>query len=83
MYKELDKYRTGQKIKSKATLSKIGGGSELVEWEYDEYRAQMGDLIEDFIKHKTKPFWMRKINHSHVTKLYKNFLNEVEISIGL
>jgi hypothetical protein len=70
MYKELEKYRTG--IKVPATI-----GSNL---KLDEYTAQYGDLINDFIAHKNKPFWRRKYYHSHLTEIYLEMLNKFSIT---
>lgn len=83
MYRELKKYKTGDKIKGTAKLVKFEGGYKIIDYEYDEYRGKLGDIIEDFIKHEKKPWWRRGIEHDHVRRLYKKFLNEVEITIGL
>jgi UDP-glucose 4-epimerase len=48
----------------------------------DEYTADLGDLLNDFIEHKTKPFWKRKYYHKHLTKLYLQMLNKVSITHG-
>ena len=77
MYKELEKYQTGKKLLIFDTVSGHG------EINVDEYSAGLGDLINDFIRHKTKPFWLRKYYHTHLTELYLQMLNKVSITHGL
>lgn len=79
MYKELEKFATGKKVKG---ISVLPDGQE-VKIYYDEYVANLGDLMEDFIKHQAKPFWKKKYYHNHLTKLYKDMLNKIEIMHGL
>ena len=67
MYKELEKYKTGEKINK----------------HYDEYKADLGDLLNDFIKHKSKPFWKRNYYHDHLTNIYIDMLNKFTIIHGL
>lgn len=78
MYKELKKYKTGNKKKAIGVYS----DKREVEIMLDEYVAPLGDLMEDFIEHQTKPFWKRKYYHSHLTKLYKEMLNTIDIERG-
>lgn len=79
MYKELEKFATGKKIEGVGTLPY----KQEINIYYDEYVVNLGDLMEDFIKHKTKPFWKRKYYHNHLTKIYKDMLNKIKISHGL
>jgi len=67
MYKELEKYKTGGQINK----------------HYDEYKADLGDLLNDFIKHKSKPFWKRNYYHNHLTDIYIDMLNKFTIIHGL
>ena len=53
MYKELEKYKTGKKV---PTIYKFPNNSSYVMHD-EEYVAELGDLMNDFIEHKTKPFW--------------------------
>jgi chemotaxis methyl-accepting protein methylase len=79
MYKELKKFATSKKIDSVGVLPN-GTNFKIT---LDEYQAELGDLIEDFIKHKTKPFYKRKHYDSHLTKIYKDMLNQITIKHGL
>jgi len=76
MYKELKKFATGKKLDGIGVLP----DKQEIKITYDEYKANLGDLIDDFIKHKTKPFWRRKRYHSHLTKIYKDMLNKINIT---
>jgi hypothetical protein len=80
MYKELEKYKTGKKVPFICEL--ITDGSEVV-IHHNEYIVGLGDLMNDFIEHKTTPFWERKYYHNHLTELYLKILNEVNIKINL
>ena len=79
MYKELNKFATGEKLDGIGVLP----DKQEIKITYDEYQAYLGDLIDDFIKHKTKPFWKRKYYHSHLTKIYKDMLNKITVTHGL
>jgi len=79
MYKELKKFATGEKLDGIGVLP----DKQEIKITYDEYKANLGDLIDDFIKHKTKPFWGRKYYHSHLTKIYKDMLNQITVTHGL
>jgi hypothetical protein len=79
MYKELEKYATGNKLEG---VNKLPDGQEIKIY-YDEYVANLGDLMEDFIKHQNKPFWKRKYYHEHLTQIYKDMLNKVKIKHAL
>lgn len=76
MYKELEKYKTGKK--SSSIIAVLPDGQE-IRIPSNEYEAKLGDLINDFIEHKTKPFWKRKISHNHQTEMYLRMLNEISI----
>lgn len=77
MYKELEKYKTGGQI-NKYRIDY--GTSQIIP--LDEYKADLGDLLNDFIEHKTKPFWRRKYYHKHLTEMYLDMLNQLTISYG-
>jgi hypothetical protein len=79
MYKELEKYRTGGKLQCQKEM--IGSG-ETIMIMLDEYEANLGDLLNDFIEHKQKPFWERKNYHNHLTELYIKMLNKFTIKHG-
>ena len=79
MYKELKKFATGNKLNGIGILP----NKQKIKIIHDEYKANLGDLIEDFIKHKNKPFWKRKYYHNHLTKIYKDILNKITITHGL
>ncbi len=79
MYKELKKFETGKKLDGIGVLP----DKQEIKITYDEYQANLGDLIDDFIEHKTKPFWKRKYYHKHLTKIYKDMLSEITITYGL
>ena len=78
MYKELEKYKTGEKIDADGILA----NKQKVIIKLDVYKANLGDLMQDFIKHQTKPWWRRKYYHNHLTKLYLCMLNHIEIVEG-
>lgn len=78
MYKELEKYKTGGQIN--VTIHGIHGSPLVIPT--DEYKADLGDLLNDYIEHKTKPFWKRKYYHKHLTKMYLDMLNQLTISYG-
>lgn len=79
MYKELKKFATGEKLDGTGVLP----NKQEIKITYNEYQANLGDLIDDFIKHKTKPFWKRKYYHNHLTKIYKDMLNKITVTHGL
>lgn len=79
MYKELEKYKTGEKI----NITGRGIYGSLLIMPTDEYKADLGDLLNDFIEHKTKPFWKRKYYHNHLTEVYLDMLNKLTIIHGL
>jgi hypothetical protein len=79
MYKELEKLATGKKVEGIGVLP----DKQEIKIYHDEYVANLGDLMEDFIKHQTKPFWKKKYYHNHLTKIYKDMLNKIEIKHGL
>jgi len=76
MYKDLEKYRTGKKVPTVCNVVNNGGSLTV---NLDEYTADLGDLLNDFIEHKQKPFWKRKNYHDHLTELYMKMLNKVTI----
>ena len=78
MYKELEKFRTNKKIDAIGVLP----DKQEINIELDEYIAPLGDLIQDFIKHETKPRWKRNYYHDHLTELYKKMLNTITIRHG-
>ena len=78
MYKELEKYKTGGQIN--IAVRGVHGSPFVIPT--DAYKAQLGDLLNDFIEHKTKPFWKRKYYHNHLTEMYLDMLNQIEITYG-
>ena len=74
MYKEIEKFATGKKIEGIGALP--DGISKIY---HIEYKANLGDLINDFIKHESKPFWKRNYYHNHLSEIYKKMLNKIEI----
>ena len=81
MYKELDKYKTGKKVDAIGVI--VNHGNKEIAIKLDEYECELGDLMNDFINHKNKPFWRRKYYHSHLTDLYIKMLNQIKIKTGL
>jgi len=79
MYKELEKFATGKKIEGIGVLP----DKQEIKIYYDEYVANLGDLMEDFIKHQSKSEWRRNYYHDHLTKIYMDMLNKIEIRHGL
>jgi hypothetical protein len=78
MYKELEKYATGKIIPGVGILQ----DRQEIKINLAQYDFYLGDLMEDFIKHQTKPFWKRKYYHEHLSKLYKQVLNKIELTHG-
>ena len=77
MYKEISKYKTEN---TQSRSLHCNHSNETLVIIDNEYYGGAGDIINDFINHKTKPFWKRKLNHSEVTKGYINFLNAIKVS---
>ena len=75
MYKELKKFKTGKKIDSILVFT----DKQEIKIKLDEYEANLGDLMNDFIEHKNKPFWKRKYYHNHLTSIYKDMLNKITV----
>jgi hypothetical protein len=75
MYKEIEKYKTGNKNQGKGVFP---DGQE-INILFDEYVAGLGDLMTDYIKHINKPFWKRNYYHDHLTKIYLKWLNGVNV----
>ena len=78
MYKELEKYKTRSKLN---TFNIYYNTSDIIP--LDEYKVDLGDLLNDFIKHKSKPFWKRKHYHNNLTEIYIDMLNKLTIIHGL
>jgi len=78
MYKELEKYKTGNKVSKKAVFKGIGE----VEIDLDEYIFPVGELIKDLIKHESKCRFRRKFYHKRLTEIYIEILDEVKITKG-
>lgn len=66
MYKELEKYKTNNEFIEKGLT-------------FQEYKADYGTLLNDFIEHKNKWFWERKYYHNHLSELYIKMLNNITI----
>jgi len=73
MYKELEKYKTGKKVDTIGVLP----DKQEITIKLDGYEAGLGDLMNDFIEHKTKSRWLRKYYHDHLTNIYIKWLNKV------
>ena len=81
MYKELKKYKTGKKIDAIGVI--VNHNNMEIDIKLDEYEYKLGDLMNDFISHKNKPFWKRKYYHNHLTEIYIKMLNQVTLKTGL
>ena len=75
MYKELDKYKTGNKVDTIGVLP----NKQEVTIPLNEYNAPLGELLEDFIIHTKKSKWQRKYYHNHLSKIYKDMLNKIGV----
>lgn len=80
MYKELEKYKTNQKMTGLLHTSTSDDSYSVL---LDKYLANLGDLLNDFIEHKKKPFWKRKSYHNYLTKIYIDMLNKITLTHGL
>ena len=78
MYPELKKYKTDKTRPCGKSESK--GNTMTFTYQESEYIANVGDLINDFINHKNKPFWKKKYYDYHLTELYIKMLNHTEIT---
>lgn len=78
MYEELNKYKTGKKMDAIGVFP----DKQEINIKLDEYEANLGDLINDFIEHKNKLFWKRKYYHKHLSELYIKMLNKIQIKHG-
>lgn len=80
----LDKTKCSTKFLSHNFIVGIGvlPDKQEIEIKLDEYVANLGDLMNDFIDHKNKPFWKRRYYHNHLTKLYIEMLNQIQIIKG-
>lgn len=76
MYKEIKKYDTGKIVQIKYDV--IGSNGEQVTLPAQEYKGNLGDLVNDLITHRTKPRWKRQYNHNYVTELYVKMLSRIE-----
>jgi len=79
MYKESPKFPTWEKIEGIGVLP----DKQEIKIYYNEYVANLGDLMEDFIKHQSKPFWKRNYYHIYLSKIYKDMLNKIELRHGI
>lgn len=83
MYKELDKYKTGNKIPKdvKIKCSEYSSCPDVTcTIETDEYCFEMGSLLNDFLEHKNKSFFKRKYYHDHLTDIYVRVLNQITLT---
>lgn len=78
MYKELKKYQTDKQ--RPCSLVESSDNTITFTYQESEYVAEFGELLNDFIEHKQKPFWKRKYYHEHLTKLYIKMLNKTTIT---
>jgi len=79
MYKEIRKYKTGEKESVKSKIANVKGNPTII-IEMEVYNAGLGDLLYDFIKHVKKPWWRRRYYHDRLTSIYKKWLNLVELT---
>jgi len=81
MYKEIEKYRTGKKVKGTGVI--VNMDNREIELDLDEYKFLLGDLIMDFHKHMSKPRWRRNFYHKRLTKIYKGALNSISLTYSV
>lgn len=79
MYAELEKYKTGERIDGTGVLP----NKDTITICLDEYKAPLGELMADFIAHENKPWYRRKNYHKHLSKIYKDMLNNITLTHGL
>lgn len=73
--KELEKFITKRNQKGTGVLPD-GTECEIL---VDHYEIPIGDLINDFVKHKNKPFWKRDLFHKYIEEWYIKRLNVIKI----
>lgn len=76
MYIELEKFKTGRKIKNGFVSVDT---NQTLNVNSDEYIAPLGDLLNDFIKHENKWWWQKKYYHNHVSQIYIDILNKISV----
>ena len=81
MYKEIEKYKTCRIIPTTYYLTTDTTNTIIIN--SDEYKANYGDLINDYLNHKNKPFYKRKYYHKHLTEIYIKMLNVFSIKFIL
>lgn len=71
MYKELDKYKTGNIVKVEY---EVGNGYVPLIFNEEEYLFKLGDLLIDFNKHLNKYFLAKNLlSHRFDSNLCQNF----------
>lgn len=76
MFKELQKFKTASSVDVPCILL---GTDQKVMMKMDEYTAGVGDLVELYIKHSTKPWWKRDVHHDHLSDYLKRWLNTLRL----
>lgn len=75
--KQFDKYKTGVVVQTFTLDSDKPVDAR-------RHVADLGDFMYDYIKHITKPWWRRKLNHKKVTNTFNTILNrESSIAFNL
>lgn len=83
MYKEFDKYKTGEKVNVVGVIVNTEPKQE-INLLRDGYRMTLGDIINDFIDHKNKPWYKRdKLTHDMITKKYIKLLEDIKFDFTL
>lgn len=81
MYKELAKYMTGtHRPCFKTELHQNNSTAYTITYEEYEYVIPLGDLMNDFINHKTMSWWKKPEYYDQLTELYIKILNQETIN---
>jgi hypothetical protein len=83
MYKELEKYKTGKLLPGKIEIN-----GQIVDISLEEYKAGVGDLVNELIKLNNIPFYKKWFSYSnfeteYIKKIFTKMLNKIEVSNGL
>lgn len=79
MHEEFEKYKI-EKNKITTVEGYVFEGDKFKAVYKNRYYIGFGDLINDFIDHKCKPWWVREPNHEEITEKYMELLNLLRVT---
>lgn len=82
MYKEFDKYKVGKKVVVGVIVNTEP--KQEINVLRDSYKMTLGEVINDFIDHKNKPWYKRdQLTHNMITKKYIQILEDIKFEFTL